>query len=165
MQVNANSICFFSNFLFKFRHHLASNTKFPIRLENSYCKNISMFLSFEVLNSSSICAYYNIVVETILGKFSILHCHFQIKWSTVFNRQRIEVNFPQDIYVFLVYVSKCHFYSALFTHSNLLAINLSIQNNYTINNINENSPTNYTRFLLVSIQNSNIKNLRCYKAS
>lgn len=75
-----------------------------------------MTLALVVLNSSCESPDYNVIIKTIFGQFSILHCHLEIKWSTVLYRQCIEVHLSQNINIFLIDVSKGYFHFFSFRH-------------------------------------------------
>ena len=65
-----------------------------------------MKLFLVILQSHSIPAYHNVIVVGKLGKLCVLCSNFHVETCRIFDRQGVEVEFPEDVDIFIIDLSK-----------------------------------------------------------
>lgn len=114
MKVYSLRIWLLSQFFLKIGHHLPSNTILTIGLKHTKSQDVCMLLLFVVLDSNSVCANHYIIVIGIFWKLSVLGCNFHVETCRVFDRESLEIELTQDIYILIIDLPHCNREDLLF---------------------------------------------------
>lgn len=66
-----------------------------------------MLFLFIVLDSDSVCSNHYIIVVCIFWKLCVLGCNFHVEARRIFDREGLEVELTEDVYILIVYFPHC----------------------------------------------------------